>query len=174
MPACPRRRSKTRHAAWKAGRRCLVVADAYYEWRDSDRQPFAVALENRGPMTFAGVWDVWRGPDGKSLKSFAIVTTQANEFLKPLPDRMPALLAPDCWATWLGETRASGNDLKSMLKPYPDKGMTFWPVTRRVGNVRNDSPDLFAPLSEKSEMLSPSGVNSAATDDRNRPLGRPK
>jgi putative SOS response-associated peptidase YedK len=139
--------------AWKGGRRCLVIADGYYEWRDSDRQPFAVALENRGPMTFAGLWDSWRGPNGKMLKSFAIVTTQANEFLRPLHHRMPALLPPDCWATWLGETAASGNDLKSVLKPYPHSGMTFWPVTRRVGNVRNDSPDLFTPLSEKSEPL---------------------
>jgi putative SOS response-associated peptidase YedK len=139
--------------AWKGGRRCLVIADGYYEWRDSDRQPFAIALENRGPMTFAGLWDFWRGPDGETLKSFAVVTTRANEFLRPLHDRMPALLAPDCWATWLGETEASGNDLKSVLKPYPHSGMTFWPVTRRVGNVRNDSPDLFAPLSEKSEPL---------------------
>jgi putative SOS response-associated peptidase YedK len=152
--------------AWKACRRCLVVADGYYEWRDSDRQPFAVALENRGPMTFAGLWDLWRGPDGKPLKSFAIVTTQANEFLKTLHNRMPALLTPDCWAAWLGE--ASGNDLKCMLKPYPDRGMTFWPVTRRVGNVRNDDPDLFAPLSEKNEPLSPSGVNGEGTADRNR------
>jgi putative SOS response-associated peptidase YedK len=158
-------------SAWKGGRRCLVIADGYYEWRDSDRQPFAIALENRGPMTFAGLWDFWRGPDGKTLKSFAIVTTQANEFLRPLHDRMPALLAPDCWATWLGEATASGNDLKSMLRPYPHSGMTFWPVTRDVGNVRNDSPDLFAPLSEKSEPLSQSGVNGAATDDCNHPAG---
>jgi len=157
--------------AWKAGRRCLVIADGYYEWRDSDRQPFAVALENRGPMTFAGLWDFWCGPDGKPLKSFAIVTTQANEFLRPLHDRMPALLAPDCWATWLGETAASRIDLKSMLKPYPHSGMTFWPVTRRVGNARNDSPDLFAPLSEKNEPLSPSGIDGAATDNRNLPAG---
>jgi len=157
--------------AWKAGRRCLVVADGYYEWRDSDRQPFAIALENRGPMTFAGLWDFWRGPDGNPLKSFAIVTTPANEFLRPLHDRMPALLAPNCWEAWLGETTVSGSDLKRMLKPYPDRGMTFWRVTHRVGNVRNDSPDLFAPLSEKSEPLSPKGINGAATDDRNRPAG---
>jgi len=150
--------------AWQAGRRCLVVADGYYEWRDSDRQPFAVALENRGPMTFAGLWDVWRGPDDKPLKSFAIVTTPASEFLKSLHHRMPALLAPEHWGSWLGEATASRNDLKCMLKPYPHSGMTFWPVTRRVGNARNDSPDLFAPLSEKCELLSPSGVNGAATE----------
>ena len=91
-------------AAWKAGRRCLVIADGYYEWRDTDKQPFAVALGNRGPMTFAGLWDLWRAPDGKPLKSFTIITTHANACCSPLHDRMPVLLAPDRWAAWLGET----------------------------------------------------------------------
>jgi putative SOS response-associated peptidase YedK len=143
--------------AWKAGRRCLVIADGYYEWRDSDKQPFAVTLGNRGPMTFAGLWDVWHAPDGMPLKSFAIVTTQANELLRPLHDRMPVLLAPDCWAAWLGDIAALEGDLKSMLKPYRGRGMAFWPVDKRVGNPRNDSPDLFAPL---NELLSPAGVIS--------------
>ena len=137
--------------AWKAGRRCLVVADAYYEWRAADRQPFAVALGNRGPMTFAGLWDTWHNPagsDAKPLKSFTIITTPANGLLQPLHDRMPALLPPNRWAAWLGETEASDDDLKAMLKPYPGAAMAFWPVDRRIGNVRNDSPDLFAPLGE--------------------------
>jgi putative SOS response-associated peptidase YedK len=133
-------------AAWKAGRRCLVVADGYYEWRATDKQPFAVALGNRGPMTFAGLWESWRAPDGEAITSFAIITTQANEKLKPLHDRMPVLIPPDGWPAWLGETPASAAEVRSMLKPYPGNGMSFWPVDRRVGNVRNDSPDLFAPL----------------------------
>ena len=138
-------------AAWKAGQRCLVIADGYYEWRDADKQPFAVALGNHGPMTFAGLWDQWRAPDGVMLKSFAIVTTGANELLAPLHGRMPVLIPPDRWAAWLGENRpgeqpATGTELKAMLTPYPGAAMTFWPVDRRVGNVRNDSPDLFAPL----------------------------
>jgi putative SOS response-associated peptidase YedK len=133
-------------AAWKAGRRCLVVADGYYEWRDADKQPFAVGLSNRGPMTFAGLWDLWRAPDGEPLKSFTIITTVANERLAPLHDRMPVLLAPDRWAAWLGETAASDGDLKAMLKPYPGESISCWPVDKRIGNVRNDSPDLFAPL----------------------------
>lgn len=135
--------------AWKAGRRCLVVADGYYEWRAADKQPFAVALGNRGPMIFAGIWDLWQPADacgGKPLKSFAIITTPANELLRPLHDRMPALLPTDRWPAWLGETVATAPELKAMLKPYPDSAMAFWPVDRKVGNVRNDSPDLFAPL----------------------------
>ena len=135
-------------AAWKAGRRCLVIADGYYEWRDADKQPFAVALGNRGPMTFAGLWDLWHAPDGNPLKSFSIITTQANDLLSPLHGRMPVLLAPDRWASWLGEAAATDGELKAMLKPYPCENMVFWPVDRRVGNVRNDSPDLFTPLSE--------------------------
>jgi putative SOS response-associated peptidase YedK len=135
-------------SAWQAGRRCLVIADGYYEWRDADKQPFAVALGNRGPMTFAGLWDIWHAPDGTALKSFAIITTAANAKLLPLHSRMPVLLAPDLWAPWLGETAVTDAALKAMLKPYPGERMAFWPVDRRVGNVRNDSPDLFAPLAE--------------------------
>ena len=134
--------------AWEEGRRCLVVADGYYEWRDADKQPFAVALGNRGPMTFAGLWDRWRMPDGNTLKSFTIITTQANDLLVPLHGRMPVLLAPGRWAQWLGETPATKSALKAMLSPYPGEAMTFWPVDRRVGNVRNNSPDLFAALNK--------------------------
>jgi putative SOS response-associated peptidase YedK len=132
-------------AAWQAGRRCLVIADGYYEWRDTDKQPFAIALGNRGPMTMAGLWESWTAPDGAAVKSFAIITTVANELLQPLHGRMPVILTPEHWPAWLGETAASDATLKAMLKPFPGPGMAFWPVDRRVGNVRNDSPDLFAP-----------------------------
>jgi len=99
-------------------------------------------------MLFAGLWDVWRAPDGTALKSFAIVTTAANALLQPLHGRMPAVLPQDSWAAWLGETAASDGALKALLKPYPGERLTFWPVDRRVGNVRNDDPDLFAPRAE--------------------------
>ena len=131
--------------AWRAGRRCLVLADGYYEWRDTDKQPFAIALANRGPMTLAGLWDAWRSPAGERIKSFAIITTTANALLAPLHDRMPAVIPPDCWADWLGETTKPASEVQSLLRPYPDQAMAFWAVDRRVGNVRNDSPDLFAP-----------------------------
>lgn len=132
--------------AWRAGRRCLVIADGYYEWRDHDRQPFAVALGNRGPMTFAGLWESWRAPSGETIKSFAIITTAANDLLRPLHARMPVLLEPHHWPTWLGEAPTAQAELIAMLKPYPAAAMTYCPVDRRVGNVRNDDPDLFEPL----------------------------
>lgn len=157
--------------AWKAGRRCLVVADAYYEWRAADRQPFAVALGNGGLMIFAGLWDIWRDPAAPAnnpLKSFAIITTAANALLQPLHDRMPVLLPADRWAAWLGETAASQSELTAMLRPYPDGAMRFWPVDRRIGNVANDSPDLLAPLHEPSPS---DGVIDGMPDELGRRSG---
>jgi putative SOS response-associated peptidase YedK len=154
--------------AWTAGRRCLVIADAYYEWRTADKQPFAVALANRGPMTFAGLWDSWRDPaakGGKPLKSFAILTTSANEKLLPLHHRMPVLLAPAHWPAWLGETAASETELSAMLRPYPGAAMSVWAVDRRVGNARNDGPDLLAPL---AEPIACRGVIDGIPGDANR------
>lgn len=135
-------------SAWQNRRRCLVIADAYYEWRKTDRQPFAVALENRGPMTFAGLWDSWQSREGVMIRSFAIITTRANELLATIHDRMPVVLAADHWPAWLGEVDTTDNDLKAMLTPYPPERMTMWPVDKRVGNVRNDSPDLLDPIGE--------------------------
>ena len=136
--------------AWKDKRRCLVVADGYYEWRKADKQPFAVALGNRGMMTFAGLWETWRAPDGSTVKSFTVITTRPNALVATIHDRMPVILPSDCWLAWLGEVRASESELKAMLIPYPSERMTLWPVDKRVGNVRNDSPDLFEPLRDAS------------------------
>jgi putative SOS response-associated peptidase YedK len=143
--------------AWRAGRRCLVIADGYYEWRDSDKRPFAVALANRGPMTLAGLWDCWRSPGGETLKSFAIITTRANEALAALHNRMPAVVPPDRWAEWLGEDGTSDKAVIGLLRPNPANVMAFWPVDRRVDNVRNDDPDLFAPLPDQSAQLNQVG-----------------
>jgi putative SOS response-associated peptidase YedK len=148
--------------AWQADRRCLVVADGYYEWRDADKQPFAVALANRGPMTFAGLWDYWRAPTGEIIKSFAIITTKANDTLAVLHDRMPVVVSPDHWMEWLGEQPVAENFLKALLKPCPDDAVAFWPVGRRVGNVRNDNPDLFAPIDGSAEL---------AGNNRDKPTG---
>jgi putative SOS response-associated peptidase YedK len=107
-----------------------------------------MALGNRGLMTFAGLWDVWRAPDGTTIRSFAIITTRANALAATIHDRMPVILPPDCWAQWLGEIETTPDQLAAMLRPYSSERMAMWPVDRRIGNVRNDSPDLFEPLRE--------------------------
>ncbi len=129
-------------------RRCLVPLDNFYEWKKlgKDRQPYAVALADRRLMAMAGLWESWRSPVGERLRSFAIVTTAANELLAPVHDRMPVILGPENWPLWLGEAPANPARLKALLVPYPADDMVIWPVDRRVGNVKNNDPSLIEPI----------------------------
>jgi putative SOS response-associated peptidase YedK len=129
-------------------RRCLVPLDNFYEWKKlgKDRQPYAVALADRRLMAMAGLWESWRSLAGERLRSFAIVTTAANELLAPVHDRMPVILGPENWPLWLGEAPANPARLKALLVPYPADDMVIWPVDRRVGNVKNNDPSLIEPI----------------------------
>ena len=129
-------------------RRCLVPLDGFYEWKKigKERQPYAVALAGHRLMAMAGVWENWRSPAGERLRSFAIVTTSANELLAPIHDRMPVILGAENWPLWLGEATADPGQLKALLIPYPAKDMVIWPVGRRVGNVKNNDPSLIEPI----------------------------
>jgi putative SOS response-associated peptidase YedK len=126
-------------------RRCLVPADAFYEWRvaDGDKQPYAIARRDAQPMAFAGLWEGWRSPEGEVLRSFVIVTTTANATLRPLHERMPVVLEEPDWPGWLGEAPV---DPLALLRPAAEDVLRLWPVGRRVGNVRNNDADLLAPL----------------------------
>jgi putative SOS response-associated peptidase YedK len=133
--------------AWRKGRRCLVVADGFYEWRKSDRRPFAIGMAVDGLMTMAGLWDEWRDPLTKEkLRSCTIITCEPNELMATLHDRMPVILDEKDWPKWLGEEPASDAELKALLVPCPWDRIKMWPVDKRVGNVRNDGPDLARPL----------------------------
>jgi putative SOS response-associated peptidase YedK len=126
-----------------AARRCLVPADAFYEWRVADKQPHAIARRDGRPMAFAGLWEGWRGPDGEVLRSFVIITTAANATLHPLHARMPVVLEEADWAGWLGEAPA---DALALLRPAAEDILHVWPVDRRVGNVRANDAGLLAAL----------------------------
>jgi putative SOS response-associated peptidase YedK len=129
-------------------RRCLVPVDNFYEWKNTaaGKQPYAIALSDRGLMALAGLWETWRSPAGESVRSFAIVTTRPNELCAELHDRMPVVLAPDVWPQWLGEEPTDPSRLKALLAPYPAEKMSCWPVSTRVGNVKNNDPGLIAPV----------------------------
>jgi putative SOS response-associated peptidase YedK len=135
--------------AWRAGRRCLVVTDGFYEWRKADKQPFAVGMADGGPMVMAGVWETWTSRDGEVVVSCTVITTEANAAVAPVHDRMPVILAERDWPLWLGEQPSTEAALRALLRPCPPEALTVWPVTRRVGNVRNNDATLIladAPL----------------------------
>ena len=125
-----------------ASRRCLVPADAFYEWKAvaDGKQPFAIARRDGMPLAFAGLWEGWRAPDGEVWRSFAILTVAANDTMAPLHARMPVVLERGDWPAWLGETEA---DPTALLRPAHDDVLTVWPVSRAVNSVRNDGPHLL-------------------------------
>ena len=127
-----------------AKRRCIVPAAAFYEWHTGPhgKEPYAIARADGDPLAFAGVWEGWRGPDGGIVRSFAILTTAANAQMAVLHERMPVILEQAGWPGWLGETET---DPASLLRPAPEGILKIWPVDKRVGNVRNDGPDLLQP-----------------------------
>ncbi|WP_029006034.1 SOS response-associated peptidase [Azorhizobium doebereinerae] len=130
-------------AAWEKPRRCVVPADAFYEWRRADggRQPFAIALKSGAPMGFAGLWEGWKDPaSGEWLRTFTILTCAANPLLAPLHDRMPVILDGADMERWL-----TARDPRDLLRAYPAEQMALWPVSTRVNAVRNEGADLLAP-----------------------------
>lgn len=135
-----------------AERRCLVPAPIYYEWRtDPDKKvPFAVARRDGDPVVFAGMWERWVSPEGEELLTFATITTEANHKLSVIQDRMPVILEQNDWPVWLGETEG---DVQALLRPAAEDVLTFWPIDQKVGNVRNDGPDLIEPVAETEPLL---------------------
>jgi len=125
-----------------ASRRCLVPADAFYEWKamPDGKQPYAIARTDGAPLAFAGLWESWRLPEGEVFRTFTTATTAANADMAQLQDRMPVILEPVSWPVWLGE--APGN-YGALLRPAAAGTVRLWPVSRAVNNVRNNGPELL-------------------------------
>lgn len=127
-----------------AKRRCIVPAAAFYEWQASStgKTPYAIARIDEQPLAFAGIWEGWRSPQNEVLRSFAIVTTTANQQMSVLHQRMPVILEQADWPGWLGEVET---DPAILAHPSPEEVLRMWPIDKRVGNVRNDGPTLLDP-----------------------------
>jgi putative SOS response-associated peptidase YedK len=153
--------------AWRQARRCLVITNGFYEWdkRVGVRQPYAIARAKDRHTVMAGLWEEWRSEKGERIRTVTIITTQSNSLIKLLHDRMPVILAEEDWPKWLGEVPATEEELKALLKPYPSDQMELWPVDKRVGNVKNDGPELVRPLQlGESQGALPLGPGLAEPD----------
>ena len=126
-------------------RRCLVPADAFYEWQKLDsktRLPFAFALKSGEPYAFAGLWESWRPKIGELLETFTILTTDPNELMEPVHNRMPVILELRDYDRWL-DTDATERPPADLLRAFPAERMQAWRVSERVGNVRNNDVGLL-------------------------------
>ena len=125
-----------------------MPVDNFYEWAKTEtgKQPFAIALADRGLMALAGLWENWKSPEGEWMRSFAIITTTPNELCGRLHNRMPVVLKPEAWPVWLGEKPTEASEIKGLLAPFPSDEMICWPVSARVGNVKNNDASLIEPI----------------------------
>ena len=139
-------------------RRCLIPADAFYEWqRRADRDgkpagklPYAVRRRDGQPMALAGIWEFWRDPadsESEPVRSCAIVTTRANSLMAPIHDRMPVVLEPESWAAWL-DPATDMAAIEGLMVPSADGVLEAYPVSSQVNDVRHEGPQLLDRLSD--------------------------
>lgn len=135
-------------AAYKR-RRCLVLADGFYEWvktpGEKAKTPHYIQLESKEPFALAGLWEIWHAPDGSILKTANIITTQPNPMVAKLHNRMPVILPPEAYQPWLDPEEKNADQLDHFLKPYPAEDMLHYAVSRTVNSPSNDSPECILP-----------------------------
>jgi putative SOS response-associated peptidase YedK len=133
-------------------RRCLIPASGFYEWQAQARgpkQPFYAKPRSGKPFAMAGIWERITLPDGKTIEAAAIVTCEANAFLRPIHERMPVILAPSDWEVWLAGSPAAA---KALIRPAPDDFFEAYAVSTAVNRVANDTPELILP--QESVLMS--------------------
>lgn len=123
-------------------RRCLIPADAFYEWKrnGASKQPFCFEV-NGGLFAFAGLWDGWKNPEGQWIKTCTILTTTPNAVTSAIHDRMPVILDPDSYDLWLDPGMQDVRAISELLKPYDAHSMRCYPVSTRLNHVENDDED---------------------------------
>ena len=124
-------------------RRCLIPADGFYEWKRGDgkkKQPFAIRLKDGSPFAFAGLWERWEAEDGRPVETCAILTTEANELVKPIHERMPVILRPEDYEAWLDPHVGRADLLQPLLIPFEAERLAIFPVSPWVNNARHEGP----------------------------------
>jgi putative SOS response-associated peptidase YedK len=136
-------------------RRCLVVADGFYEWQkvNGAKQPFYIHLQDGKAFGIAGLWERWEGAEGTAIESCTLLTTVPNELVRAVHDRMPVILAPEDYGLWLNPDIQSVEDLAPLLRPYPESEMLAYPVSRWVNSPRNNDPRCIEPLVDAEPRL---------------------
>jgi putative SOS response-associated peptidase YedK len=143
-------------------RRCLVPVDSFYEWRREGRvrQPFRIVRADGRPLALAGLWAGWRDPDTDQVRrTFTIITTDSNDLMRPIHDRMPVVVPPAAWDHWLDPGLPDPAELNGLLVPTPDGDLEVYPVSRAVNDVRNNGPELIEPVPDP-----PAGASTPTHD----------
>ncbi len=129
-------------------RRCILPSDGFYEWqeRDGKKTPLFIHVEDQVVFGLAGLWEVWRSPEGETVRSCTIITTDANDFMKPIHNRMPVILHKEDYGLWLSPDEEPADVLQGLLKPYDSSVMRAYEVSKMVNRPGNDVPECIAPV----------------------------
>lgn len=128
-------------------RRCLVVADGFYEWQKTDgkKQPYFVQMKDHRPFGIAGLWERW-DKQGEPIESCTLLTTDANELMMPIHERMPVIIPPDQFDIWLDPSVHDEKVLSGLLRPFDAKTMTAYPISTLVNSPKNDVAACIEPI----------------------------
>jgi putative SOS response-associated peptidase YedK len=131
-------------------RRCLIPADGFYEWQKTNSKtkiPHYIRMAKDRPFAFAALWECWHGTDGAAIESCTIVTTEANDLMRPLHDRMPVILPEENFRQWLDPKNEDVPELEGLLRPYAPAEMTVFQISTLVNSPRNDCPECITRVS---------------------------
>lgn len=148
-------------------RRCVFLADGFYEWRrqGGDKSPFLIRHRHREPLPMAGLWETYSDASGGEIDTAAVVTTYANGVLAPIHDRMPVILSRDGVARWLDPTHENTDDAARLIRPCPEEWIHMVPVSRRVNKVENDDAALLDALAEPERAPPRPGKTKSRPED---------
>ena len=132
-------------------RRCIIPADGFYEWKKegSGKVPYYIHLNTGKPFGIAGLYETWTSPDGETLSTCTLITTEPNSFMQPLHNRMPVILPPDAYARWLDPANQKTDELRTLLGPGPPGIMAAHAVSKTVNSPANDIPECIEPAAPK-------------------------
>jgi putative SOS response-associated peptidase YedK len=132
--------------------RCLILADGFYEWKQQPgtkiKVPHFIRLKSGKPFALAGLWDTWQSPDGGTVKSATIITTEPNSLMATLHNRMPVILPPQTYVDWLDPEVRTPDSLKDLLIPYPSEDLAAYPVSTLVNSPANDRAECVVPAND--------------------------
>ncbi len=136
-------------------RRCLIVADGFYEWQKIGQQkrPVYIRLKSAKPFGFAGLYETWESPEGERVTTCTIITTEANDIIKPIHDRMPVIVPKEAENLWLDPEVKDREVLLELLKPYPSEAMETWSVSKMVNSPANNSPECIKPAGGQGRLV---------------------
>lgn len=135
--------------------RCLILADGFYEWKREEKRktPYRFTLTDRKLFGFAGIWDAWNSPTGDIIHTCAIITSEPNEIMAPIHNRMPVILEQEKEEMWLNPEVKDSNILKQLLTPYPADLMNFYEVSPIVNSSRYDTPECIQPADKQVSLF---------------------